>query len=820
MTEVGVGFVQLVPSMRGFQGAASRALSDGLRGPLKKAGDDAGDALGKGIGDGVDKKRGLLSGVSDGIGDLFKTGLAGAGLAAGAALAVGIQGALDKEVQLDKLEAQLGGGEFAADMGKIAGNLYMDAFGESIADTGDAVRQVLNAGLLPEDATNAQIESMTAKVLTFSDVMEQDLGLSTQAVSNIIQNGLAPNAEAAFDVLTKGAQLGADQAGDLLETFQEYPTNFRELGLSAEDAMGLLVQGLNAGARDSDKVADALKEIGIRGQDMSDTSREAFETLGLNADEMFAKFAAGGPEARGALDQVLDGLQEIEDPALRNAAAVALFGSQAEDLGDALFGLDLDTAASGLGEVEGSTDALGSAYDNASTKIEAFKRQAMDKLITFVGNTVLPGLERLAEVVGPVLSAAWDGLKQVMGDIDWDGISSAISTVGENISMFFNSLRTGFTKDEGTGIENLALNLRGFIGFLRGEAWPVVQQVLTAMTQAWREHGPAVMEVLTQLASIVGDVINLIIVIIRGAVAVITFIWTNWGDEILGVLSVIWELISGVISGALDVIQGIIRTVTALITGDWEGAWEGIKQILSGVWEIMATIVEAAWDGIVAILDLGFAVLAELFSAAWDGIKAIVEEAWELLKATTEAQMNAIIDFLSGAWDTVKSTASDAWDRLKDLVEDAIDKIVDFVADLPGRLRRGLSSLARTLTAPFRSAFNAIKRLWNNTLGGFSVDIPGIGGFGGVSFSIPRMHTGGIVPTRPGEVPIMARAGEGVFTTQQMAALAPVSDLEGTAPDQQVNVVLGAGDRDLMRWLRKQVRVAGGGDVQRAFGVT
>ncbi len=388
----------------------------------KKLGDEgekAGDKLAKGIKDGTDKVGSTLESAGSAAGDIFSSGFdpssiadaladglssssgklgtaaAGAGVAAAAAFTAGLMNGMENELATDRLAAQLGGSEWAQGMGEVAGDLYLQGFGESVADVGTSLRGVLQAGILPEDSTNAQIERMTGRFLTFTDVMEQDMDMATQAVSNMIRTGIAEDGAEALDLLTRGIQQGADRAGDLQEVFQEYSTMFRDVGLSGSDAMGLITQGLQAGARDADTVADSLKEFAIRAQDGSETSAEGFKAIGLNAKDMTAAVAAGGPQARAALDQVLDGLRNMENPAERNAAAVALFGTKAEDLGDALFSLDLDTAAAGLGQTSGATDKLGSAYDNASSKIETFRRQALEKLTVFVGEQVLPRLEAL-----------------------------------------------------------------------------------------------------------------------------------------------------------------------------------------------------------------------------------------------------------------------------------------------------------------------------------------------------------------------------------------------------------------------------------------
>lgn len=101
-------------------------------------------------------------------------------------------------------------------------------------------------------------------------------------------------------------------------------------------------------------------------------------------------------------------------------------------------------------------------------------------------------------------------------------------------------------------------------------------------------------------------------------------------------------------------------------------------------------------------------------------------------------------------------------------------RVLGWFQALPGRLRSGLVNVAEIITAPFRAAFNAIARFWNNTAGRLSFSVPSwVPGIGGNGFSMPQLpvlHRGGIVPG-DGDVPIVARGGEGVFTREQMEAM-------------------------------------------------
>lgn len=140
------------------------------------------------------------------------------------------------------------------------------------------------------------------------------------------------SAEEAYNIIAVGAQNGADQNGDLLDTLNEYSVQYAALGLSADQFVGGLISGAEAGVFSIDKVGDAVKEFNIRAKDGSKSTVGAFQTLGLNADEMMSKFAQGGDTAQEAFFEVIKALDKMEDPIEKNAAAVALFGTQYEDL--------------------------------------------------------------------------------------------------------------------------------------------------------------------------------------------------------------------------------------------------------------------------------------------------------------------------------------------------------------------------------------------------------------------------------------------------------------------------------------------------------
>lgn len=338
------------------------------------------------------------AGAADGRLGKLKAVAATAGLAAGAAFVAGFEKAVERSKLNAVLEAQLGAGsDLARQYGKASADLYAKGFGEDAASVNAAVRGVWAEGLVDEDAVDADVKKAAAGVMTVATVMEEEAARVSMAVGQMLRTGMAKNAQEAFDLLVRGQQQGLNKAGDLIDTFNEYSTQFRKLGLDGPTAMGLIQQAMKAGARDSDIAADAVKEFSLRSIDGSKAAADAYRALGLDAKQMIATFAKGGPDAQKAFATVLDRLRGIKDPAERAAAAVGLFGTQAEDLGEALYAMDPRTAAQGLGDIAGAAGKAGDALQNAfGTKVEALKRQIEHGLIAAVEGLIEAG-ERLAD---------------------------------------------------------------------------------------------------------------------------------------------------------------------------------------------------------------------------------------------------------------------------------------------------------------------------------------------------------------------------------------------------------------------------------------
>jgi hypothetical protein len=94
-------------------------------------------------------------------------------------------------------------------------------------------------------------------------------------------------------------------------------------------------------------------------------------------------------------------------------------------------------------------------------------------------------------------------------------------------------------------------------------------------------------------------------------------------------------------------------------------------------------------------------------------------------------------------------------------------QLVSFFSSAVSRIRSIFSTVGQAISAPFRAAFNAVRSLWNSTVGKISFTIPSwVPGVGGKGFSFPKMHSGGVFmpPSGQSEGLALLRRGERVLT--------------------------------------------------------
>ena len=413
------------------------------------------------------------------------------------------------------------------------------------------------------DLTGEALERATAAGFNLRDVFDYDVSESARAASALMKN-FGIDAEEAYGLIAVGAQNGADKNGDLLDTLNEYSPQFAALGLSADQFIGTLVEGADAGLFSIDKVGDAVKEFNIRAKDGSDTSREAFESLGLNADKMFAAFSAGGDTAEAAFFDTVEALNSMDDPLARNAAGVALFGTQFEDLEAGVLPVlaSIETAAyDGAAALQQINDVK---YNDLGSAFEAIKRSAEVSLLpmaSMIANTLTalaPILRETFEAIAPVITETLNACMPFVQQFLM-GMGQALQTVLPMVSQ----LAAGLLPLLSQLISAFLPVLTSLISALLPVITPLLEVALQIVNSVIMPLVPPLMQIVEALLPPLMSLLNAIMPILSPLLGLL--------QPIASVLGTIASVIGKIVSfGA-----GVINSIAGLFGGGGGGGASG-----------------------------------------------------------------------------------------------------------------------------------------------------------------------------------------------------------------------------------------------------
>lgn len=310
---------------------------------------------------------------------------------------------IDNEKAIYRFQSRTGSS--AEEMKKfknVMQELYSENFGESISDIADSMSIVVQTS---KEVDPTKIKELTKNAILMRDTFDFDVSESIRAANMMVEQfGLS--GEEAFNLIAQGAQKGLNKNGDLLDVINEYSVHYEQLGLSSEDFFNSLANGAADGTFSVDKLGDAVKEFGIRVKDTAESTTEGFQLIGLNADTMRSRFAAGGESAKKAMQETVNALFKVEDEVKRNQAGVDLFGTMWEDLGqDAIRSLtDIN------GNIKTTNDSLKTIETNSvqdlGSQFSALGRDIQNDLVYPIGNELMPVLKGVTKEAIPPLKDA------------------------------------------------------------------------------------------------------------------------------------------------------------------------------------------------------------------------------------------------------------------------------------------------------------------------------------------------------------------------------------------------------------------------------
>ena len=502
-------------------------------------------------------------------------------------------------------------------MGKyqdMINNIYKDNFGDSISDVADAMAKVnQNMSYLDDSA----LERCTEYAYTLSDTFGYDIAESTRAADTLIKN-YGVSAREAFNLITQGAQSGMDYSGELIDSINEYSVQFKKLGLDAEDMFSIFANGAENGAFNLDKIGDAVKEFSIRAIDGSDTTKQGFEALGMNADEMAQKFGAGGNEAKEAFNKVIQGLASMDDPVAQSAAGVNLFGTMWEDLGPQVI-TSMSTASDAIDKGKESIEELANVkYDTLTGALGGLWRTIQVDVLQPIGNQLIPYVTKGISYVQK-FTDRWNKLEPATQKIIVK--FGMVAAAAGPVLLGFGKVSTGIgtlVSDTGKigGVLKKLTGESGFSGLAKvmtgpfGIAAAAVVTAAVLVYQNWDKIGPIIQKIGQRFV----DFWNTVQPQLQPLIEIIEKVGSVAKDIFGGVFSVVLEAAndnivtffngaSDVIDNVLGLFEGLITFLTGTFAGDWEKAWNGIVQMVGSIFGGLEALVKTPINAVINLVN-------------------------------------------------------------------------------------------------------------------------------------------------------------------------------------------------------------------------
>ena len=578
----------------------------------------------------ADENLGKLAKTAEKIGKAAKVA---AGVTAAAATAVGVAAVksyTEHEQAVNSMAAATGAaGEELEHLQAAMEGVYQNNFGDSLQDAADAVAMVdRNLKNISPD----EIQEATEAALALQDTFEYGVEESTRAAAAITKN-FGGSAKEAFSLIAAGAQNGLDYSGELIDTINEYSSQFSKRGFTADGMFQLLQSGADSTAWNLDKVGDAIKEFSIRAIDGSDTTVQAFKDLGYNANAMMETFAGGGEDANKAFFDVLNTLMDMDDQVKRDALGVSLFGTMWEDLGTEAMQAMADASTAAY-DTQGALEQINSVrYNDLESAMQGVKRQAEGILWT-IGEQlepyILDGLNFLSATVIPNVQTAVEKLGGYVQSNVIPTIKTAAQWIGENKDMLltlagaigtavgaFMALRTagqaaGAIKGIGTVLGTVLGTavkqgglLKTVVGLLGGQ-FTVIIAIIAAVAGAFvilwnrsEKFRTAVMGIWQKVQPLIQAFGNLVSLIATSLAPVLS----NLASVVLAGLEAAFVAFAPYIENVIAILTSLIEFVTNVFSGNWGAAWQNIVDIFGNVFGMIVNLAKVPINAVISAIN-------------------------------------------------------------------------------------------------------------------------------------------------------------------------------------------------------------------------
>lgn len=613
------------------------------------------------------------------------------------------------------------------DLGDTVGEAgdALDEYGEAAGETGDSLDELGDSADDASGKNQAFLSVMAGAAKTLGNVVVAGAKLAAKALlevgkaaANATKEGFELSKEAgkyADDIATLSTQTGVAQSS--LQQWT-YASNFVDTSVdSIASSMTKLTQTMGNALNGSSEASDK------------------FATLGVSITDVHGRLRS----TEDVFWDAIDALGKIENPAERDAAAIALFGESAQKLNPLIAagreGFEaLNAEAERLGTVFSDDEiATMGGFDDAMQR----NSQAVSGLKNAIGLALIPAFQplvnRATEAMGRVNHAIRDGLTpNEMGELT-DYLLDEMDGAIEYIISIIEDALPMLTTAVGKLVSSLGSKLPGMVNRLLPAVTQLLQTLVNTLSANAAGIGQAAGQLVAQLATflvsnlpaLASAAVQLVSGLFSGLLAAIEPCWEAVKDGVGEAMGKVWTGITsafgtlgGILETVLNLPEGTITKplsdavgavgdyfaeVWGAITGAFGTLGEILKNLLTGNIDLGNALEDAKntvkeefkqiWDAICSVFGTFANIIGKIFGVTdlgtkvknrWQAIKGGVTKAFSSAWNDILGSFGSLADWFGHIWDGVAKAIEDAWGNMKDGIGTAITGAWDWITGLFG----------------------------------------------------------------------------------------------------------------------------------------
>ncbi|KAA9183918.1 phage tail tape measure protein [Enterococcus durans] len=585
----------------------------------------------------------------------------------------------------------------AAELTNVAKDIYYKGFGESLDQSTDALILVKrNLG----DLNNQDLQNITEQAMVLENTMGADMDETLRGVNGLMVNfGLS--AQDAMDLMVSGTQNGLDKTHELGDNMAEYSQLWSQMGYSADETFGMLQNGLDAGAYNLDKVNDLVKEMGIsltdgrfeQNMDMfSESTRKAFE-----------EWKNGGGTQKDVINSMIQDFSNMDGQYDQLNKASTIWSALGEDNAMKVV-QSLTDVNHTFDDVSGSAQKMNEDSTTPLQELNGKIAELKDSLAP-IGNTIIEALEPVIDFLGK-MADTFNNLPQPVQDyaVVIGGLTAAFTLLMPIIVGFMalggpTTLIIGAVITAIAGVIAIVKNWGAITDWFKG-IWSNFTGWLGDTWESLKEGASSVWDGVKETWS---GFVDWVSNIWNGVKEVWSIIWA----DIVGIVQIPWTLITSLIQAGINIIVGIFDVAGQLLGVAWQAVWTPISDFLKNTWDTMTQWISIAWNGIVTTFHTIFDPVVAWWNGIWTSISTTASNIWNSISSTASNTWNSVTSNISNAINTAKSAIQSVWNSISSW----ISGIWNGIKNTALNLWNGITS---TISSKVNDGKNAISSGWSN----------------------------------------------------------------------------------------------------------